>query len=173
MFSYGSPPVSSNRFGHNLLPALICDPHPPYTRKCFAPAPTLSPPSTIPGLSLAKPNLPRDGSTPICYRKFLYVKCIFHSSNVPPYSHFLRSLSSTFVVNENCFSEKWPLKRHSFRRNGVRMSLQVVRCELLGTSSDSMRRGSHPQGDTRYGLDRVELLRWRPFPVRFTATVET
>ena len=26
MFSYGSPPVSSNRFGHNLLPALICDP---------------------------------------------------------------------------------------------------------------------------------------------------
>ena len=26
MFSYGSPPVSSNRFGHNLLPALICAP---------------------------------------------------------------------------------------------------------------------------------------------------
>src|SRR6266480_2681377 len=40
MFSYGSPPLSSNRFGHNLLPALICDPHPPSTRKCFAPAPT-------------------------------------------------------------------------------------------------------------------------------------
>src|SRR6266851_6469293 len=60
-----------------------------------------------------------------------------------PYSHFLRSLSSTFVVNENCFSEKWPLKRHSFRRNGVRMSLQVVSCELLGISSGSMRRGSH------------------------------
>jgi hypothetical protein len=52
-----------------------------------------------------------------------------------PYSYFLRSLSSTFVVNENCFSEKWPLKRHRFRRNGERMSLQVVRCELLGTSS--------------------------------------
>src|SRR5713226_3925725 len=88
------------------------------------------------------------------------------------YSHFLRSLSSTFVANENCFSEKWPLKRRSFRRNGVRMSLQIVRCELLGlvwfyASWVAL------QGDTRYGLDRVELLRWRPFPVRFTATVET
>src|SRR5882762_3818966 len=93
---------------------------------------------------------------------------------MPRYSHFLRSLSSTFVVNENCFSEKWPLKRHSSRRNGVRMSLQVVRCELLGTSSGSMRASwVAPQGDTRYRLDRVELLRWRPFPVRFTATVET
>src|SRR5260370_32143449 len=51
---------------------------------------------------------------------------------MPRYSHFLRSLSSTFVVDENCFSGKWPLKRHSFRRNGVRMSLQVVRCEPLG-----------------------------------------
>src|SRR6266481_1767712 len=40
MFSYGSPPVSSNRFGHNLLPALISDPHPPSTRKCFAPTST-------------------------------------------------------------------------------------------------------------------------------------
>ena len=25
------------------------------------------------------------------------------------YSQFLRSLSSTLFVNENCFSEKWPL----------------------------------------------------------------
>src|SRR6266852_3776517 len=147
MFSYGSPPVSSNRFGHNLLPALIYAPHHRLPGNALhRHLPTLSPPSTTSGLSLAKPNLPRNGSTPTCYRKFLYVKLIFHSSNMPPYSHFLRSLSSTFVVNENCFSEKWPLKRHSFRRNGVRMSLQVVRCELLGTSSGSMRRGSH-QGE--------------------------
>lgn len=40
MFSYGSLPVSSNRFGHNLLPALIRAPPPPSTRKCFEPAPT-------------------------------------------------------------------------------------------------------------------------------------
>src|SRR5229473_2034442 len=89
------------------------------------------------------------------------------------YSHFLRRLSSTFVANENCFSEKWPLKRRSFHRNGVGMSLQVVHCELLGTPSGSMRPWVAPQGDTPHGPYRVELLRWRPFPVRFTATVET
>lgn len=144
MFSYGSLPVSSNRFGHNLLPALIRAPHHHLLGNALnRHLPTLSPPSTTSGLSLAKPNLPRNASTPICYRKFLYVKWIFHSSNMPSYSHFLQSLSSHFVVNDGCFSEEWPLKRHSFRRNGVRMSLQVVHCELLGTSSGSIRRGSH------------------------------
>ena len=47
-------------------------------------------------------------------------------------------------------------------KNDVRVALQVVRCELLRTSSGSMRR-----------LDRVERLRWGPFSVRFAATVET
>ena len=51
---------------------------------------------------------------------------------------------------------------HLAVKNGVRVVLQVVRCELLRTSSGSMRR-----------LDRVERLRCGLFSVRFAATVET
>jgi len=144
MFSYGSPPVSSNRCGHNLLAALICNPHPPSTRKCFAPAPTY--PLTIPDniwfVTGEAQSTKGRKHTHLLLKVFI---CKMHLSFIKraTYSHFLRSLSSTFVVNENCFSEKWPLKRHSFRRNRVRMSLQVVSCELLGTSSGSMRCGSH------------------------------
>ena len=144
MFSYGSPPVSSNRFGHNLLPALISDPHPPSTRKCFAPT------STYPLTALDNVWFVTSEAHSANGRKHTHLLskdfiCKMKLSSIKrvSYSHFLGSLSSTFAINENCFSEKWPLKRHSFRRNGVRMSLQVVRCELLGTPSGSMRRGSH------------------------------
>src|SRR5229473_517307 len=124
MFSYGSPPVSSNRFGHNLLPALISDRHPPSTRNCFAPAPTY-PLTTLDNIwfvtgeaqsAKGRKHTHLLSKVFICKMNLSFIKR-------PTYSHFLRSLSSTFVVNENCFSEKWPLKRHSFRRSGVRMSL--------------------------------------------------
>jgi hypothetical protein len=35
--------------------------------------------------------------------------------------------------------------------NDLRMSFQLVRCELLGTSSGPMRRGSHRRELPRYG----------------------
>src|SRR5258708_25922079 len=47
--------------------------------------------------------------------------------------------------------------------HGCHSSESVASCCVVGRTP----------GDTRYGLDRAELLRWRPFPVRFTATVET
>ena len=156
MFSYGSPPFSSNRFGHNL-PASISDPHHQLPGNALhRHLPTLSTPSTTSALSLAKPNLPRDESTAICDRKFLYVKLIFHSSNMPLYSHFLRSLSSAFVVSEDCFSEKWPLKRHSFPRNGVRMSPPGSPLRTVGDFVWFYASWVALQGDTRYGLDRIE-----------------
>ena len=143
MFSFGSPPVSSNCFGHNLLPALICDPHPPSTQKCFAPAPTCSL-TTLDNIWFVTGEAQSAKGRKHTHLLWDVFICKMNLSFIKraPYSYFLRSLSSTFVVGENCFSEKWPLKRHSFRRNGVRMSLQVVRCELLGTSSGFMRRGS-------------------------------
>ena len=119
-------------------------PHPPSTRKWFAPAPTY-PLTTLDNIwfvtgeaqsAKGRKHTHLPSKDFICKMNLSFIKRA-------PYSHFLRSLSSTFVVNENCFSEKWLLKRHSFRRNGVWMSLQVVSCELLGTSSGSMRRGSH------------------------------
>src|SRR6266478_4653955 len=97
MFSYGSPPASSNCFGHNPLPALICPTHHLQSAKGWK-----------------HTHLPSNSF--ICKINVSFIKRA-------TYSHFLRSLSSTFVANENCFSEKWPLRRHSFRRSGVRMSL--------------------------------------------------
>ena len=88
------------------------------------------------------------------------------------YSYFLRSLSSTFVLDENCFSEKWPLKAQfpQKRRTDVPPGSPL---RAVGDFVWFYASWVALQGDTRYGLDRVELLRWRPFPVRFTATVET
>jgi hypothetical protein len=61
-------------------------------------------------------------------------------------------------------------QRAQILRSAVRMSLQVVCWELLGSSYGSMHRGSHRRSYPRMG--KIEL-RWRQFPVRFTATVET
>ena len=56
---------------------------------------------------------------------------------------------------------------------GVRLSLQVVCRELLGDFLRFYASWVARQELPEDGSDRVELLRWRPFPVRFTATVET
>ena len=59
-----------------------------------------------------------------------------------------------------------------FRKIGPADVTPVVRCELLGTSSGPMRRGS--QRREIPGMGYIEYnLRWRPFPVKFAASVET
>src|SRR5258708_36845121 len=64
------------------------------------------------------------------------------------YSHFLRGLSSTFVVNENCFSEKWPLNVTVSVETayGCHSSESVASCGVVGGTP----------GDTRDGLDRAD-----------------
>ena len=66
------------------------------------------------------------------------------------YSHFLRSLSSTFVVNENCFSEKWPLNVTVSVETayGCHSSESVASCCVVGRTP----------GDTRDGLDRADKI---------------
>ena len=44
---------------------------------------------------------------------------------------------------------------------------------LLGAVGEFLRFYASPQELPEDGQDRVEALRWRPFPVRFTATVKT
>src|SRR5260370_33050492 len=76
MFSYGSAPASSNRFGHNLLPALIT---------CI----NLRPPPTI-------YNPRRDESTPFASRTFI---CKMNLSFIKhaTYSHFL--MNERFILH--------------------------------------------------------------------------
>jgi hypothetical protein len=82
MFSYGSPPVSSNPFGYKPSTGV-----------------NLRPPSTYTIREGMKAHhLPSEDF--ICKMNVSFIKRA-------TYSHFLRSLSSTFVANENCFSEKW------------------------------------------------------------------
>src|SRR5260370_23266416 len=109
-------------------------------------------------------NPRRDEITPFASITFIF-KINLSFIKRATYSHFLRSLSSTFVVNENCFSEKWPLNVTVSVETayGFHSSESVASCCVVGRTP----------GDTRDGLDRAELLRWRPFPVRFTSTVET
>src|SRR5450755_4678675 len=57
-----------------------------------------------------------------------------------------------------------------FPGNAVGLSLEVVCLVLLETSCGSLHRGSLGREFTQVWQDRVELLRCKPFPVRFTAT---
>jgi hypothetical protein len=74
MFSYGSPPVSSNRFGHNLLPALICAPTTIYLEMLCTGTYLRSTILDNIWFVTGEAQYAKDGSTPICYQKFLYVK---------------------------------------------------------------------------------------------------
>src|ERR1700730_11729815 len=101
MFWYGFPPASSNRFGHNLVPTLICAPTTIYA-ECLAPALTY-PLTTLDNIWFVA-NEPRSAKrrkhTHLLSKDFIS-KMNLSFIKRAPYSHFWRSLSSTFVVNEN------------------------------------------------------------------------
>ena len=68
----------------NLLPALICAPIHIYDR--------------------------RDENTPICHRKILYVKWIFHSLNVPLIATFCEACQALLLQMKIVFQKSGPLK---------------------------------------------------------------
>src|SRR5690349_22127802 len=90
---------------------------------------------------------------------------MFHSLNVPLIATFCEACQALLLQMKIVFQKSGPLKPAVSAETAYE-----CRCWGLVWFYGSW---SHTQGDTRYGLDRVELLRWRPFPVRFTATVET